>query len=422
MSAPLIAEVTVGGFRSVRDVTLAPGAICALVGEARVGKSNLLAAIRAVLDPAVRPGREDIPRQGDGTLHVGARLTSGEQLELRGAPPQLARSAPQAGTPPVLFLPAAQRAGAVLASTTAAGRSAVRAREIFRSAIEEHTEPDDGGCAAPALSVIDAVEACCAMGLAGLVLLIEEPELYLRPQAQRYLYRLLRRFAAGGNQVIYSTHSPAFLNVARLDELVFVERRAAEGTHALQPVAVSPEEDFRVLSEFDAERAELFLARAVMLVEGQTEKLALPFVFAALGHDPDQAGISIVECGGKWNIPLFARVCRACGVPFVAIYDRDAREDRRPSPANRAIAAEIAALAGAGHTIELAPDFEAVAGLDRHGTSKPQRAWRAFSSRAAADMPAALAEAVELAVRLARAADHVSREETMPAMPDQARS
>jgi predicted ATP-dependent endonuclease of OLD family len=38
------------------------------------------------------------------------------------------------------------------------------------------------------------------------LLLIEEPALYLRPQAQRYLYRLLREFAVGGNQTIYSTH------------------------------------------------------------------------------------------------------------------------------------------------------------------------------------------------------------------------
>jgi hypothetical protein len=110
---------------------------------------------------------------------------------------------------------------------------------------------------------------------------VEEPELYLRPQTQRWCSRLLRRLAAG-NQVVYATHSPAFLKVARMDELVFVERRRGSGTKALRPPPLTPDEDFRVLSEFDAERAELFLARAALLVEGSTEKLALPFVFAAL--------------------------------------------------------------------------------------------------------------------------------------------
>ena len=62
------------------------------------------------------------------------------------------------------------------------------------------------------------------------MLLIEEPELFLRPQAQRYLYRLLRSFADAGNQVIYSTHSPSFLNVARLEELALVQRHSDTGT------------------------------------------------------------------------------------------------------------------------------------------------------------------------------------------------
>jgi putative ATP-dependent endonuclease of the OLD family len=33
-------------------------------------------------------------------------------------------------------------------------------------------------------------------------MLIVQPELFLRPQAQRYLYRLLRAFAEHGNQVL----------------------------------------------------------------------------------------------------------------------------------------------------------------------------------------------------------------------------
>ena len=93
----------------------------------------------------------------------------------------------------------------------------------------------------------------------------------------------LRRFVEAGNQVVYSTHSPAFLNAARLDEVVFVERLPAEGTQTARAAPVTADQDFRVFSEFDAERSELLLARAALLVEGLTEKLAFPFVFAALG-------------------------------------------------------------------------------------------------------------------------------------------
>jgi putative ATP-dependent endonuclease of the OLD family len=230
--------------------------------------------------------------------------------------------------------------------------------EIFRAALAH----DRRTSTAQALSVLDALESCCARGLGGLLLPIEEPELYLRPQAQRYLYRLLREFALAGNQVIYSTHSPAFLNVARLDELVFVERLPRTGTRALQPEQVSADEDFRVMTEFDSARSELFLARAAVLVEGLTEKLVLPFVFATLGHDVDREAISIIECGGKPNLPLFARICRATGVPFVVVHDSDRRASGRLVAAERALNALIADTAGDERTVVLDPDFEAVAG------------------------------------------------------------
>ena len=117
----------------------------------------------------------------------------------------------------------------------------------------------------------------------------------------------------------------------------------------------------------------------------------------------DRAGISIVECGGKWNIPLFGRICRAAGVPFVALYDSDARPGHKPSPANRAIAAKIRALAGAAHTVELSPDFEAVAKIHGGGHGKPERAWRRFARLTPEHLPAPLVRVAELAIELASA-------------------
>lgn len=75
-----------------------------------------------------------------------------------------------------------------------------------------------------------------------MLLLIEEPELFLRPQAQRYLYRLLHRFADGGNQVVYSTHAPAFLNVAELEELAVVTRDGEHGTGVHQGAALEADD------------------------------------------------------------------------------------------------------------------------------------------------------------------------------------
>ena len=143
------------------------------------------------------------------------------------------------------------------------------------------------------------------------------------------------------------------------------------------------------------------LARAVLLVEGRTEKMTFPFVFRALGFDADRLGISIVECGGKPNIALFIRICTAVHVPFVAVHDRDAAPGKKPIQGERVLNAQLAELAGPGRTVVLAPDFEAIAGL-RGRSHKPARAWERFSRIAPEDVPAALRLAVEQVVELAR--------------------
>jgi AAA ATPase domain len=337
----------------------------------------------------------DVAEDADGEISIRVELSGGGVAVLEGGRHAVRGTA---ALPAVLFLPADARADAVLAEPSPRGAEAPRAAEIFRRALAD----DRGTTARQALSVIAALEACCSLELTGLLLLIEEPELYLRPQAQRYLYRLLREFALAGNQTIYSTHSPAFLNVARLDELVFVERLPESGTRALQPEPVSADQEFRVLTEFDAARSELFLARAAVLVEGLTEKLVLPFVFAALGHDVDREAISIIECGGKPNLPLFARICKATGVPFVVVHDSDRRPSGKLVAAEEALNALIVETAREERTIVLDPDFEAVAGLEGK-SHKPERAWREFASRPAAEMPRELVRAAKLAISLARA-------------------
>jgi CRISPR-associated exonuclease Cas4 len=277
-----------------------------------------------------------------------------------------------------------------------ASPGAEEAATRFEGAASEHG--GNGSEATGAGALVAAFEACCESDVSGVVFVVEEPELYLRPHTQRYLYRRLRALAAAGNQVLYSTHAPAFLNVARLEELVLVGHEPERGTHVVQPEPLESDEAFRVVSEFDAERSELFLARAAILVEGRTEKLVLPSVFAALGHDADRAQISIVECGGKSNIPVFARICQACSIPFVVVHDRDAEAGEEPISSEQGLNALISEIAGSERVIELAPDFEAVAGLRGH-SNKPERAWEHFSAPGV-EVPEPLAQAVQLALSL----------------------
>ena len=307
---PMISRVTIQGYRGARDVVLEPGHTCVLVGESSSGKSTVLSAIWTLLDAAApMPTGEDVSR-GHARVHVEAVV--GDRTLFLDARPPATLNLNREGAPHTLFFPAQLRPSTLLAPTDTPAKRAI--------GVVRDQATTDGG-----LSLIRSVAGLLDARARGLVVLIEEPELYLTPPAQRHLHRLLRQLAARGrNQVLYSTHAPVFLGVDRLDELVLVRHDERTGTTLLQPKALPERRTFRLVSELDAERAEIFLSRAVLLVEGRTEKLAFPFVFQALGFDADQEAIAVVDCGGKGNIPLFVEICNACGIPYVVVHDRDA--------------------------------------------------------------------------------------------------
>jgi Predicted ATP-dependent endonuclease of the OLD family len=247
--------------------------------------------------------------------------------------------------------------------------------------------------AAAAEALVKVVEECCCDGVRGELLLVEEPEMMLTPQAQRYLFRLLHEFAVD-NQVIYSTRSPALLDAAHHDEIVRLDLTAA-GTvvRRTDPDVLSDAQRVRLAAEFDHERSEMFFARAVILVEGQTERLALPAVFRAMGYDVDALGIAITEVGGKGNLTLAAQLLRQLQIPFLVVFDSD-----RGGPA-AALNAAIRAAAVGAPAIALEPDFEAVAGIHSHD-DKVLNAWQRFANADRSAVPQLLVEVVVQAVGL----------------------
>lgn len=381
----LLDRISIHGFRGARDVELAPPRLCALVGEASGGKSTVLTAIWMLLESgAPVPNASDVT-QGANSGRIRLEASANEQTFFLDARPPATLNLNREGAPPVVFLPTARRGGDLVSVAT--HPRAARPAELIRSAGDLST----------------AVERLVAMRVRGLVVLIEEPELYLSPQAQRHVYRLLRSLADRGNQVLYSTHASTFLSVAHLDELALVRQgTSAAGMALLQPEPLPSDESFRALAEFDAGRAEMFLSRAVLLVEGLSEKLALPFVFEALGYEPDSEGILILETGGKANMSLFARMCNECGIPYVVLHDRDAPRGTAPNESERVTNQAIADVAGRARIVQLTPDFESVIGLKPRSrrSRKPERAYRRFSG--GRPVPEELVEAVERVVAAAR--------------------
>src|SRR3954447_3152708 len=374
----LLSEIRVANFRSARSAVLRPGRVCGFIGEPGTGKSNLLFVLRALLDPDFDLSTADVTR-GARSVSIEATLADGRRI-----------SPKVGGGPPPVHSAVTLRGRGIVSPTASA--SASDAHGAILTALDS----------APAhrFGLVRALEACLPVA-SGTVFAIEEPELGLPPQAHRYLRRLIRKLAASDNQIFFTTYAPGLLSIAALDEVNLVARDGLGVTtvERLRPIDV--DDTFRVKCEFDAERSELFFSRAAILVEGMTEKIVLPLVFQALGHDADREQISIVECGGKANLPLFIEICRRAHVPHVVVYDSDLRPPREPADGTEALNMLIRQRAGAKRTIVLEPDLEGVAGF--HGRlHKPEHALLQFGGVGVDELPEPLVRAVRLALDLAQ--------------------
>jgi len=172
------------------------------------------------------------------------------------------------------------------------------------------------------LAVLQAFEETQKQGA---ILLIEEPEMFLHPQMQRSLYKTLRRIGER-NQVIYTTHSPHFVAVPDYEQVLLVRKEAGKTKVSRSSLPPEKARKEKLLKELDPARNELFFATRLLVVEGDTERLAFPEYAKSLGIDLDARGATIVEVGGKRNLMEFARIATSFRIPTGVVYDKDSSD------------------------------------------------------------------------------------------------
>lgn len=161
------------------------------------------------------------------------------------------------------------------------------------------------------------------------VLLLDEPELCLHPNAIREACRVLYDLPNSGNwQVMVTTHSPAFIDVSRDNTTIIrVEQRDGEiaGTTVFRPERVQLNEDDRILLKYlniyDPYVAEFFFGGRSIVVEGDTEYTAFKYVIATKPND--YKDVHIIRARGKATIVSLIKILNHFGSSYSVLHDSD---------------------------------------------------------------------------------------------------
>lgn len=204
------------------------------------------------------------------------------------------------------------------------------------------------------------------------LILFEEPEAFLHPAQQENMAYHLRRLGSGNTQqVIITSHSPIFVGKVADDLCQLVRARRENGLTTLGQIARSDlqkvfaeglafkkcldeyvndvnvqddqkeeakrllsgasndeeiaeqEERFRYQLWLDTERASMFFADRVVLVEGATEKALFGWLLARDWHDLSRHRIAVVDVMGKFNFHRYIALLEEFSIPYGLMLDDD---------------------------------------------------------------------------------------------------
>lgn len=162
------------------------------------------------------------------------------------------------------------------------------------------------------------------------LLLIDEPEICLHPNAIRDACNVLYDLPTKGNwQVMVTTHSPVFIDFSRDNTTIVRVEKIADGsiqsTTVFKPDTVRLDADdkknLKMLNLCDPYVAEFFFGGKTIVVEGDTEYTAFKYVVA---KDFDKyRHVHIIRARGKATIVSLIKILNQFGSGYSVLHDSD---------------------------------------------------------------------------------------------------
>jgi len=174
------------------------------------------------------------------------------------------------------------------------------------------------------------------------LLLIDEPEICLHPNAIREACKALYELPTTGNwQVMVTTHSPIFIDFSRNNTTIIkVEKNEngdTKGTTVFRPVKINLDDDdktnLKLLNICDPYVTEFFFGGKIIVVEGDTEYTA--FNYIKREKMSEYKDVHIIRARGKSTIVSLIKILNHFGSDYSILHDSDKlkTEEGKKNPA-----------------------------------------------------------------------------------------
>ena len=162
------------------------------------------------------------------------------------------------------------------------------------------------------------------------LLLVDEPELYLHPQAIAQTRTALKQLALLGYQVAFTTHSPLLIELEDIPNTLIITKATGEASQvrtklkeSLAKLERKVDTNIELLFSLDNSSQFLF-ADQIVLVEGVTERRLFPHLARLqIGQSLDAIKVAVIEVLGSTALVPVRNVLHDMGYPVKIVADLD---------------------------------------------------------------------------------------------------
>lgn len=154
---------------------------------------------------------------------------------------------------------------------------------------------------------------------------LEEPENHLSPFFLTRIIDQVRSLTSTGSaQALITSHSPAVLSRVDPTEVRYCRQNPKTRISSVRKITLpaAADEASKFVRGALLAYPELYFARFVLLVEGDSERIVLPALAKSLGFAIDPAFVAVVPLGGR-HVQHFWRLLKQLKIPHATLLDLD---------------------------------------------------------------------------------------------------